>query len=138
MIRNTPAFTLVALLAMALGIGATTAVFSLINAVLIRSLPYSDPTRLVYIWTQIRASKKSRRRWLPIGADFYAWKQAAHSFSALTLFQQERFTLVRSGASPRIGGAQVAGNFFKLWERRPSWAASSKRKTISPAARALR
>ena len=113
MIRNSPAFTLVALLAMALGIGATTAVFSLVNAVLIRSLPYSDPTRLVYIWTPIPRLKEIPHEMTPSSADFYAWKQAAHSFSALTLFQQERFILVNPGAALHIGGARVAGNFFQ-------------------------
>jgi predicted permease len=113
MIRKSPAFTLVALLAMALGIGATTAVFSLVNAVLIRSLPYSDPAKLVYIWTPIPRLKEIPPEMTPSSSDFYAWKQTAHSFSDLTMFQQERFTLVSPGAALHIGGARVAGNFFQ-------------------------
>jgi hypothetical protein len=53
MLGRSPAFALVAILTMAIGIGASTSVFSLMNAVLIRSLPYGDATRLVYVWTPI-------------------------------------------------------------------------------------
>ena len=90
MIAKSPAFTLVALLAMALGIGATTAVFSLVNAVLIRSLPYLDPERLVYVWTPIPRLKEIPLEMAPSSPDFYAWQQANHSFSELTMFNRRR------------------------------------------------
>jgi len=111
-IAKSPGFTAVALLAMALGVGATTAVFSLINAVLIRSLPYADPQRLVYVWMPIPRLKQLPPEMGPSSPDFYAWQQASHSFSDLTIFDQRRFTLVRPGASRHVGGAAVAGNFF--------------------------
>ena len=112
MIRKAPAFTLVALLAMALGIGATTAVFSLVNAVLIRSLPYAEPEKLVYVWTPIPRLKDLPAEISPSSPDFYAFQKDSHSFSDLTMFQQERLTLVSSGGSRKLGAARVAGNFF--------------------------
>lgn len=119
-IAKSPGFTLVALLALALGIGATTAVFSLINAVLLRSLPYASPERLVYIWTPIPRLKGVPPEMAPSSPDFYAWQQASHSFSALTMFQQHRFTLVSPDSAREIGGARVAGNFFSTLGARPA------------------
>jgi predicted permease len=113
MTRKSPAFTLVALFAMALGIGATTAVFSLINAVLLRSLPYGDPQHLVYIWTPNPRFKELPREMPPSSPDFYAMQSSQQSFADFTMFDQERFTLGSPGAVQHIGGARVAGNFFQ-------------------------
>src|SRR5580704_9725242 len=112
MIRKSPAFTLLALFAMALGIGATTAVFSLVNAVLIRSLPYDQPDQLVYVWTPIPRLKELPTEMSPSSPDFYAFQQSSHSFSDLTMFQQENLTLVRPGGGRKLGTARVTGNFF--------------------------
>ena len=112
-IAKSPAFTLVALIAMALGIGSTTAVFSLINAVLIRSLPYGDPQSLVYIWTPNPRFKEMPPEMAPACPDFYAWQAGQHSFSDLTIFNQRRFRMVDAQAIRDIGGAAVAGNFFE-------------------------
>ncbi|MGD0298550.1 MAG: ABC transporter permease [Bryobacteraceae bacterium] len=112
LIRKSPAFTLVALFAMALGIGATTAVFSLINAVLIRSLPYGDPERLVYIWTPNPRFKEIPTEMAPSAVDFYAWQNGNQSFSDLTIFNQDLLKMIDADRVQRIGGASVAGNFF--------------------------
>lgn len=111
LIRKSPAFTLVALFTMALGIGATTAVFSLINAVLIRSLPYGGPERLVYIWMPNPRFKEMPPEMAPSSPDFYAW-QNNQSFSDLTMFNQELFRMVDTDRVQRVGGASVTGNFF--------------------------
>ena len=119
MIRKSPAFTLVALFAMALGIGATTAVFSLINAVLIRSLPYGDPQRLVYIWMPNPRFKEIPLEMSPNSPDFYAWLPSQQSFSDLTMFNQQRFRMVEADNVQRVGGAAVAGNFFHTLQAAP-------------------
>jgi putative ABC transport system permease protein len=119
MIAKSPAFTSVALLAMALGIGATTAVFSLINAVLIRSLPYQNPEQLVYVWTPNARLKDLPTEMPPSSPEFYAFQQGARSFSQLTMFSQLRLTLVTPGEARRVGGARVAGNFFQTLGARP-------------------
>jgi hypothetical protein len=119
LIRKSPAFTLVALFAMALGIGATTAVFSLINAVLIRSLPYGGPERLVYIWMPNPRFKEIPLEMTPFKADFYAWQASQQSFSDLTMFNQQRFRMEEADRFQRVGGAVVAGNFFHTFETAP-------------------
>jgi predicted permease len=119
MTRKSPAFTLVALFAMALGIGATTAVFSLINAVLLRSLPYGDPQHLVYIWTPNPRFKEIPLEMSPPSPDFYAWLPNQQSFSDLTMFNQQRFRMVEADRAQRVGGAAVAGNFFRALQAAP-------------------
>jgi len=112
-LAKAPAFTAVALLAMAFGIGATTAVFSLVNAVLIRSLPYGDAERLVYVWTPNPRFEGTPREMTPFTADYYDWLRMSRSFSELALFHQEMLNVPGAQAAVRLGGARVTGNFFQ-------------------------
>lgn len=115
MLANAPGFALAAMLAMALGIGATTAVFSIINAVLLRSLPYGDPQQLVYVWTPNPRFDGAPVELSPSNADFLEWTRLNHSFSSLATFRQIRFHFGKT----RIGGALVGGNFFRTLQARP-------------------
>ena len=79
-LSKNPGFTIAAVLTLALGIGACTAIFSLVNAVLIRSLPYGDPSRLVYLYTPVVQFRLPDEVFGPAYADFYDLKRDSHSF----------------------------------------------------------
>src|ERR1700735_5705420 len=83
---RSPGFTITAVLTLALGIGACTAIFSLVNAVLIRSLPYGDPSRLVYLYTPNPHIPAPPDVMCPAYGDFYDIKRESHSFQSVTAF----------------------------------------------------
>ena len=111
-LRRSPGFTITAVLTLALGIGACTAIFSIVNAVLLRSLPYGDPQRLVYLFTPNPALKIPNEVICPGYADFYDIKHANKSFSDMTAYEQAMFSLSVRGTTQRIGGARVDEGFF--------------------------
>lgn len=114
---KSPAFTLMAVLTMAMGIGACTAIFSLVNAVLLRSLPYDDPARLAYIWTPNDHFKPPVPKELsPTDGDFFDLQRLNHSFSQMTMFAETGFRLE---GGDHIEGAVVLGNFFRTLGVRP-------------------
>ena len=119
MLAADPSFTLAALLALALGIGAATAVFSLVNAVLIRSLPYGDPGRLVYIWTPNRNFQGVPDELSPSYADFYVWRKMSRSFSSLAMVGARRLSLKSDAGVEKVAGASVTANFFHTIEAQP-------------------
>jgi predicted permease len=108
-----PAFACTALLALALGVGAATTVFSLINAVLIRAMPYGDAERLVYMWTPLPRYASLPRELGPSFADVLAWRELSRSCTDITALQQRMLTLNDGGDPIRVGGAFVLGNFFQ-------------------------
>src|SRR5580704_6130216 len=111
-LRRSPGFTVTAVLTLGLGIGACTAVFSLVNAVLIRSLPYGEPERLVNLYTPNPRFNVPPEVFGPSYGDFFDIKQRAHSFQAMTLFGQATYNVASQGAVERVGGATVDGAFF--------------------------
>jgi putative ABC transport system permease protein len=119
-LRRSPGFTITAVLTLALGIGACTAIFSLVNAVLIRSLPYGDPSRLVYLYTPSPQIPIPPEVIGPSYADFFDLKQQSHSFASMTAFEQADFTLAAQGAVQRIGAARVDETFFATLQSTPA------------------
>ena len=118
MIAKSPAFAALAVLAFALGIGANTAIFSVVNAVLLRPLPYPHSEQL------IRFGESTPT--FPSGSvsypNFLDWRAAQHTFTDLTLFRRESYNLSneKGGAAPeRIGGARVTANFLKVLDVKP-------------------
>src|SRR5215213_1236044 len=103
-----PAFTAVAVITLALGIGANTAIFSLVNAVLLRALPFRDPQRLVSI------GKPPGAGGLPglAGYEYLAWKEKSTSFDDLAAYSDNNFNLVGKGEPERISCAQVTASLF--------------------------
>src|SRR5215470_16338474 len=121
MLRKSPMFTAAAVLTLGLGIGANTAIFSVIEAVLLRPLPYKDPTRLVQLWNTYPPM-------VPQGpnsaGDFRDFQQRAHTFSAMAAYintprglnltgeggpQRLEFGYATSGLLPLLGIEPVVG-----------------------------
>jgi predicted permease len=105
-------FTVVTVLTLALGIGACTAIFSLVNAVLIRTLPYEEPDRLVYLFTPNPLWNLPAEIFGPSNADFFDLKKQSKSFSAMTLFTQTTYNLAGNDRAERVSAAKVDADFF--------------------------
>ncbi len=114
-----PGFTATALLALALGIGAAVTIFTLIDCVLLRSLPYGDAGRLAYMWTPLPRYESLPREMSPSFADVMAWRAQSRSFAAITALRRRMLTWSTGGDSIRIGGALVQGNFFETMQAVP-------------------
>jgi putative ABC transport system permease protein len=113
-LRKAPAFTAIAILTLALGIGINTAIFSVVEAVLLRPLPYRDPSRLVTVWKSI-PRKNIDRDWTSYPT-YRDWKNSG-AFEDLALFIRPdgaRMTLTGLSEPELIQGARVSSNFFSL------------------------
>ena len=107
-----PAFTAIAVITLALGIGANSAIFSVVNAVLLRPLPFKDPDRLIMVWER-RAN--SGRANLPLsGHEYQAFKERTASFEALTLFQPNAFNLTGKGDPLMVDVGEVSTEYFAV------------------------
>jgi putative ABC transport system permease protein len=112
-LRKSPAFTLVALAMLALGIGANTAIFSVVSAVLLRPLPFPEPQRLVLLWENFSATGgPARVEASP--ADYVAWKERSHSFTDVAAFVTESYNLTGSGEPEKLSGIRTTGNLFNV------------------------
>ena len=103
-----PAFTVVAVITLALGIGANTAIFSLVNAVLLRALPFQSPEQLVSV------SRAADAGGLPglAGFQYLAWKDRSTSFDGIAAYTDNNFNLIGNGEPERISCAQVTASLF--------------------------
>jgi putative ABC transport system permease protein len=109
--RKSPGFTLVVLLTVALSVGATTAIFSVVNGVLLEPLPYPDPDRVVFLWSSNPGAG------LPVFSvsphDFVDWKRQSTSFEYLSARRLASFNLTGDGAEPeRIPAERVSEEYF--------------------------
>jgi putative ABC transport system permease protein len=109
-LRKNPGFTTIAVITLALGIGANTAIFSVVNGVLLRPLPYPEPERLVMVYaTSLQASQKK----IPLcAADFLDWKSQNQICESLAAFSTNRFNYTGGDYPERIEGAWVTADFF--------------------------
>ena len=111
-LARSPGFTLVAVFALAVGIGANTAIFSLVDASRARALPYADPSRLVLLWGNVQRARVERR-----GAsypDYLDWRARAKSFEDLAAFDGQTLTLVGGEEPERISTEFVSAPYFAL------------------------
>lgn len=115
---RTPGFSLVAMLTLALGIGANTAIFTVVNALLIRPLPYPDADRLVMVWQDLRARGGPRDEWATPG-NYADWRKEKGIFEAVAVISGWRPTLL-GGAEPEpIPGEQVSHEYFAVLRVNP-------------------
>lgn len=115
-LRKSPGFTTIALLTLALGIGANTAIFSVVNSVLLRPLPFHDPSRLMML----------DEKWFPRFShfeappqDFMAWREQSKSFDQLGAFVSMAFNLSEGDRSERVSGERVTANLPDLLGVKP-------------------
>ena len=110
LLRRAPAFTAIALLTLALGIGANTAIFSVLNAVLLRPLPYADPGRLVMIGESGSAGAVGNVGY----TTFLDWRERSRAFEEMALVRSWTPTLLANGQPERVNGLRVSANFFHM------------------------
>ena len=112
MLMKRPGFTAVAIIALALGIGANTAIFSVVNAVLLKPLPFSDPDRLIRIY------ETDKHRGLTQGSasypDFADWRDQNHVFERIAAFHDGSHILTGGDDAVRLQGAVVSADMFAL------------------------
>ena len=111
-LRRTPGWTSLAVLTLALGIGATTAVFSLVDGVLFRPLPFADPDRLVSVWEDVPASGRPRVEVSPL--NYADWSRQVDAFEDLAAYGNSTFNLTGEGTPERLVGAYVTPNLLSL------------------------
>ncbi|MGB6265978.1 MAG: ABC transporter permease [Candidatus Acidiferrales bacterium] len=109
MLRKSPGFTAIAVITLALGIGANTAMFSVVDGVLLASLPYSQPDRLVVIWENNLHFKQTV--W-PSYPNFQDWQRSAGSFQQVAALRWQDYDLTSPGTPEHALGENVSANFF--------------------------
>jgi predicted permease len=119
MLRKNPGFTLVTVLTLGLGIGANTSIFSVVNAALLRPLPYRQPDRLVVL-AETRQQLASSNAFEASYPDFSDWKRTARSFQSIAGFAGDAFTLAAGDEPRNIFAAQATASFFSTLGVQPS------------------
>jgi predicted permease len=116
MLRKSPAFAVAAILTLALGIGANTAIFSVVNAVILRPLPFADSSRIMRLWhtppPTFPSAPNGRRIFVLSPANYLDWEAQNHVFDQMALYRFRPFTLTGQGEPESLRGAVVTGGFF--------------------------
>jgi putative ABC transport system permease protein len=110
-----PLFAIVAILTLALGIGANTAIFSIVHSVLLQRLPFADPERMVIVYEQWRGQDAN----VSVG-NYADWVAQNRVFEQLAAFSGSSFNLTGRGEPERLYGAQVTANYFKVAQLAPA------------------
>jgi putative ABC transport system permease protein len=111
-LRKSPGFTVVAVLTLALGIGANSAIFSVVDAILLRPLPYPEPDRLVRVWESSVKYDSPRNVVNPL--NFLDWHDQAQSFESMAAISSLTTNLSRNGQPIAVQGMQVTSEFFSV------------------------
>lgn len=112
-LRKNLGFTLTAALTLALGIGVATSIFSLVNAVLLRPLPFPHPDRLMYVIHEYHANGTVSPNGISY-PDFFDWRVQNHSFSEMASYRDDQFTLMNDGQANTLQTEIVSSEFFRV------------------------
>jgi putative ABC transport system permease protein len=111
-----PGFTLLVMTTLALGIGASTAIFSIVNGILLKPLPFAEPDRLMWVSESNKQGQTVSVSWM----NYLDWRARQHSFDGLALSRSSPFTLTGVGQAARVTGRSVTANFFQVIGAQPS------------------
>ena len=114
MLRKSPAFTTVAVITLALGIGANTAIFSIVNAVLLRPLPFPQPDRLMFLTEMVERPSGPMSMSATSYPDFFDWRSQNHGFKGIAAYHDNDFTLTGTGQPLHVSGQTVSAGFFSV------------------------
>ena len=115
---KSPGFTAIVVLTLALGIGANTAIFSLVNAVLLAPLPYKQPDKLVMVWSTNVA--KGYKNFPVSGGQYAEWKSGNSVFDGMAASSDDLYTLTGAGEPQVVIGYQFSADYFRLLGTRPA------------------
>jgi predicted permease len=133
-----PGFTAVVIVTLALGIGVNTAIFSILNAALLRPLPFPEPDRIVRLFhVPPQATFPGMARFSLSPANFFDWQRDARAFEGMALYRGRSFTLVGQGEPRAILAAAVGAGFFEILEARPALGRVFRADEDTPAARVV-
>jgi len=113
-LRKSPAFTVIALFTLALGIGANTAIFSIVNAVMLKPLPFPDSDKLLYVVSAFSKQKDVTRPFAISYPDFFDWRAMSKSFSGIASYHGDSVTLTGLDQPLHVTGSMVSSDFFSV------------------------
>jgi predicted permease len=108
MLMKNPVFALIAILTLALGIGANTALFSVVNGVILNPLPFTNPQQLVSLYWKTPQFEQASITF----PNFLDWQKDNHTFSAMSAYREQDFILTGAGEPERLHGQQISAEFF--------------------------
>ncbi len=118
MLVRAPAFSLIAVLTFAVGIGVNTAVFNVVNGVLLRPLPYPDADRITLLWMDNR--RQGIKEDITSYPNYRDWRDQSTSYTHMAAFTSSAFSLTGTGEPERLLGASVTANFFDVMQVPPT------------------
>jgi putative ABC transport system permease protein len=119
-LRKSPGFSIVAVVVLALGIGANTAIFSVVNAVLLRPLPFSDPARIVHVWhVPPPRSFPGMTRFSVSPANYLDWARSNHVFEKIAIYGGRSMNLTGGGKPEYVRAATTSADFFSVLGVKP-------------------
>jgi len=137
-LRRARGFTAVVVVTLALGIGVNTAIFSILNAVLLRPLPFPEPDRIVRLFhVPPQATFPGMARFSLSPANFFDWQRDARAFEGMALYRGRSFTLVGQDEPRAILAAAVGAGFFEILQARPELGRVFRADEDAPAARVV-